>query len=242
MDLKNISQDIKGILEHIKENPKLEQQASVLKQVNIDIKNLDTQVLKSNVSNSGVFLESKLNTATPTITKVNQDLKAVLLQVQDNLDNSKVMDTPKEVKQQIDRVLTQIDYYQLSSFAADSNKTYLPFEWENSEDCDIEFKSNGEKNTFSCNINLALKEHGDINVMLLLDKNNNININMNVQKDEFKTSLQDNMQLLRQNISNIGLSLQSLNILDIIDEKNKTYEQKAYGANNKHSFGVDIQA
>ena len=239
-DLKTLSSDIKSILQNIQSEPKLEKQTAVLKQFQVDIKNLDEKAIKSNISNSGIFLESKLLNSSQNQTKMPVDIKAILLQVQEHLD-TKGNEANKEVKVQVDKVLGQIEFYQLSSYTSNSNHTYLSFDWDDMDDSDIEFKSN-EKETFSCNINLSLKNHGDINIMLLLDKKNNININMNVKEEDFKKKLQENLQILRQGVNNIGLSLESLNVLDIKDEDDKTYEEKAYSDKNGLSFGVDIKA
>lgn len=61
-DFKSVSSDIKDILNNpkIANNPKLEQQVKTLKNFLVDIKDLDDKNLKSNIKNSGVFLESKL--------------------------------------------------------------------------------------------------------------------------------------------------------------------------------------
>ncbi|MCK5110191.1 MAG: flagellar hook-length control protein FliK [Arcobacteraceae bacterium] len=239
-DFKSLSSDVKEILKHIQTDPKLEKQTAVLKQFQLDVKNLDEKVLKSNISNSGVFLESKLVNNKFTISKVQNDIKAVLLQVQEQLD-SKGADIPKEVKAQVEKVLSQIEFYQLTSLASQSNHTYLPFSQGYIEDADIKFNSSS-KDTFSCHISLALKDHGDIKVMLLLDNKNNLNINISVQQQDFKSKLQENLQLLRQGINKIGLSLQSLNVLDIQDPLEQTYEQKAYNSSDNLSFGIDLKA
>ena len=213
----------KTLLNQIQANPKFDKQSIVIKEF---------------ITNSTIN-ENKAPTTLGS--RVQNDIKAVLLQVQEQLD-TKGLDTPKEIKAQVEKALQQIDFYQLSSYAAQSNKTHLPFNWDNNEDCDVEFKQNKTKDSFSCRISLSLKNHGDINVMLLLDDKNNININMNIQKDEFKTKLQDNMQIIRAGINDIGLSLQSLNIMSLKDEKNKSYEEKAYSDNIQNNFGVDIKA
>ena len=235
-DLKLLSTDMKDILKYIKANPKLQVQTKVLEQFRLDIKNLDSYILKSNISNSGIFLESKLLNKQD----MQNDIKAILLQVQEHLD-SKGANTPKEIKLQMEKVLSQIEFYQLSSYCSQNNHTFLPFDWNNIDSSDIEFNSN-KKESFSCSINLSLKDKGDINIMLLLDNKNNLNINMNVEKEEFKGELQSNMQTLRQSIINIGLCLQSLNIMDIQNQENKTYEEKAYGSNINLNFGLDIKA
>ena len=240
-DLKNLSNDIKDILKHIQANPKLEKQTAVLKQFQVDIKNIDEKVLKEKVFNSGVFLESKLAiTKDSFVSKVQGDIKAVLLQVEEQL-NTKGVDVPKEIKAQVDKLIGQIEFYQLLSYSSDSNHTYLPVDWDDMEDANIKFKSN-EKENYSCHIGLTLKDYGDIKAMLLLDNNNNLNINISAMDKDFKNRLQENMQTLRQGINKIGLSLQSLNVFDMQDIKTQTYEQKAYSSNEKLNFGIDLKA
>ena len=255
-DLKNLSNDIKDILKHIQADPKLEKQTAVLKQFQVDIKNIDEKVLKEKVFNSGVFLESKLaivknslaNNANleqkippqTTASKVQGDIKAVLLQVQEQL-NTKATEVPKEIKAQVEKVLSQIEFYQVSSYTSNSNHMYLPVNWDNMEDANIKFSSTKKEN-YSCHIGLTLKDYGDIKAMLLLDNNNNLNINISAMDKDFKNRLQENMQTLRQGINKIGLSLQSLNVFDMQDVKTQTYEQKAYSSSEKLNFGIDLKA
>ena len=65
MNLSNVSADIKDILSSIKDNPKLVNQALQLNKFLINISKLDQQSLKSNILNSGIHLESKLNKNSP---------------------------------------------------------------------------------------------------------------------------------------------------------------------------------
>ncbi len=226
-DFKNFSSNIKDLLKQIETNPKLEKQVVILKDFLINIKNLDEKSLKANIANSGIFLESKLLKNNVNITN---DIKAVVLQIQELSSETKV-----------DKILTQIEYFQALSYASMSNYTYLPFGWDEIEDGDVQFNCD-DKDNFSCHIDLILKKYGELKVMLILDKKNNININMGIKNDKLKQKIQKNLQLLRQGIGKIGLSLQQLNVFDIKSDKNKTYEEKAYATNDNLNFGIDIKA
>ena len=61
-DFKTVSSDIKDILSNpkIAQDPKLSKQIATLKSFLVDIKDMTDKSLKSNIKNSGVFLESKL--------------------------------------------------------------------------------------------------------------------------------------------------------------------------------------
>ena len=226
-DIKNNNTELKTTITQIQTNPKLDKQTAVLKEY---LANSTTQQPKiqagQNIQNS--------------LPKIQADIKATLLQVQEYID-TKSVDAPKEIKAQVDKVLGQIEFYQLSSYANQSNHTSLPFDWDDIEDATVEFKSNTKEN-FSCHIGLSLKNYGEINAMLVLDLKNNININISVQQESLKTKIQGKLQVLRQGINKIGLNLQSLNILDIQDPTKQTYEEKAYGKNSGLNFGLDVKA
>ena len=224
-DFKNLSVDIKDILSNIKDNAKLQKQVAVLKEFLLDIKNINDKNLKSNINNSGIFLESKLLKNSPNIAT---DLKASLLQIQEQVNDPKIQ-----------KVLSQIEFNQLLSYTSYSNNTFLPFMWDNIEDGSVSINQSNEDN-FTCSIDLNLKNYGELKAIILLEKNNNININIRIKSDILKQKIQDNLPELRQRINNIDLNLQSLNILKYNDSK--TYEQKAYDSNNKLSYGIDIKA
>ncbi len=217
---KDIPKTLQILLNQIQNNPIMEKQITIIKDF---------------LANSNILEQKPLTTAT----KVQGDIKAVLLQVQEQL-NAKGVDIPKEIKAQVDKVLAQIEFYQISSYSSNSNYMYLPVEWDDMEEASIKFNST-QKDNYSCHIGLTLRNHGDIKAMLLLDNNNNLSINLNVMDKEFKSKLQKNMQLLRQGINKIGLSLHNLNVFDMQDIKQQTYEQKAYTNNENLNFGIDLK-
>jgi len=227
LNLSNVANDVKDILSQIKDNPKLAKQSTVLREFLIDIKNINNKSLKSNISNSGVFLESKL---LKNDLNVSNDLKAVLGQIAEHIDEPKIQKT-----------IEQIQYNQLLSYTSYSNNTFLPFIWDNIEDGSISLSSN-EKEQFTCNIELNLKNYGMFKAMLLLEKKDNLHITMRIKDKNFKDKIQDNLQILRQKLKSISLNLQSLNVLDIVEHKDKENFQKAYENDDKLNYGVDIKA
>jgi len=217
----------KTLLTQIQNDPKLSKETTVLKEF----------VTSSSTQQPQVQTQTQIQNN--NIAKFQNDIKATLLQVQEQLE-TKGQDAPKELKAQVEKTLSQIEFYQLSSFCSQSNHTYLPFSWEDMEDGDVKFNSN-KKDTFSCHIGLKLKDKGEFKAMLLLDNKNNLNINLNVENSEFKAKLQQNLQLLRQSINDIGLSLESLNVLTLQEQVQQTYEQKAYSSGQNLSFGINLK-
>ena len=239
-DTKDMKQNLKTTFELIKNQPKLEKETTVLKEFLVQVKNIDDKVLKENLQNSGLLLESKLlNKTLKHNTDIQKDIKAVFLQIQDSIEKTDDVELQKELKPIVEKLLTQLEFYQLYSYSTNSNISYLPFEWEDIEDGDI--KIGEDKDKFSCQINLILKEFGEFKSYLQLDKKNNISIDLAVEDDTLKNMIHQNIQLLRKAINSIGLNIESLNIFSIIKGEVKTYEEQAYNSSGSINFGLDIK-
>ena len=243
---KNFSSDIKQILNQIqtelKSTPELEKLTEILKNSLVDIKSVDQKVIKNSLQNSGIFLESKLLNPNESVeNKISGDIKKVLLQIQEHINNKETNEfISKELKFNVEKTLAQIDYFQLSSFASNSNHSYISFLQDDIEDADIKF-SVSQKNEFSCLINLSLKENGNLKILLQLDNKNGLNINIGIENDDFKSMIQSSLQKLRKQINLIGLSVVNLNIFDLKDEIKNSSEVKAYGSSAGIEFGLDIK-
>ena len=169
------------------------------------------------------------------------DFKTILLQIKEQIDSPGMQENvSKELKTNIDKALSQIDYYQLSSLSSNSNHSFISFLQDELEDVDLKF-NNLNENEFSCLIHLTLKENGELRILLVLDKKSGLNINIGVQKSEFKSAIQIELQKLRSQINSIGLSLLSLNLFDIEEETKKSNNLKTYSNNQNIDFGLDIR-
>lgn len=222
-DFKNTSSDLKDILSQIKNNPKLTKQSNILKNFLTNINDISDKNLKSNLNNSGVFLESKLLKSSDSI---STDLKAMLLQVQEHINDPKIQ-----------KVISQIEFNQLLSYSSYSFNTFLPFVWDNIEDGSVNITSKTENMIF-CSIELSLKNNGKIKSMLLLEDKNNITINLRIENESFKNKIKNNLKDLRKQINKLDLNLMSINILDLNEEN--TYEENAYKNTQKLDLGIDI--
>ncbi len=203
--------------------------------------------LQNILSNSQIF-QSKIDTLPQALFENNlsktanfiNDLKMTSAVIEEFIQNSNEP-ANKELKTIIDKINTQIDFYQLLSYSTNSTHTYLSFLQDGIEDADIRFNKDSE-DSFSCQINLTLKEHGDLKILMVLDNKKNININIGLEQEEFKTTVQENLQKLRIGINNIDLLIQSLNIFSI-NSSEQTSIQNSYGnSDNSFSFGLDIKA
>lgn len=175
--------------------------------------------------------------------KVSDDMKSVLLQMQDELA-SKTDPKSQDLAKQVDKLLTQIEYQQLTSLTSNSNYVYLPFFWEMLEDGNISMKKT-EEDKFFCQINLTLKDFGKVDLMLALYDKNKLDLTVYAQREHFKVAIRDNMQKLKIALNGVDLIPVNIKLLDMKEEnkeENKptqVYMNNAY--NQNISSGIDIR-
>lgn len=177
-------------------------------------------------------------------TKVNEDTKTILLQLKEELapkQDAKSL----EMMKQVDKLLTQIDFHQLSSIVTNSNFVYVPFFWEMLEDGTINMKR-AEDDKFYCQINLNLKDFGKVDLMLALYDTNKMDLTIYAQRDHFKLAIRDNMQNLKVALNNADLIPVNIKLLDMQEDNkesntpNQNYLNNLYNQNLGSS--IDIRA
>lgn len=185
----------------------------------VNIINRFEAIVNKEVINNPVFNNPQNN---PQVLKdeVSNDMKAVLLQLQKEVSSGVQNQNSQDMLKQIDKLLVQIEYNQLLSLTSNSNTLYLPFLWDLLEEGTIA-TAKGEKEKFYCQINLKLKEHGKLDLLVALEKNN-VEITAHAQQEKFKQHLQENIQELRQNLTSVGLIPLSIKIYDLKDEDEKS--------------------
>lgn len=177
-------------------------------------------------------------------TKVSEDMKTVLLKMQDELA-SKTDPKSLEVAKQVDRLLTQIDLHQLTSLVSNSNYVYLPFFWEMLEDGSIEMKQKDEEKFF-CQINLTLKDFGKVDLMLGLYDKNKLDLTIYAQREHFKTAIRENIQQLKIALNSVELIPVNVKLLDMKEDNKESSKPTQTYINNYNnqdlSSGIDIRA
>ena len=231
LEVKNAVNTLLNGAKEIARNPNLQPRLQVLSTLAANASNIS-----SNISNLPLQLPAKAGQV--QLPNISGDIKAVLLKVSEELNKGDTA-VSKEVKALVEKTLTQVEYFQALSYSSSSNHTYLPFSWENIEEGDIKFASHGKDN-FSCQINLQMKEYGEIRILLELEKKNYLNINIGVADDQFKAMIQEKLQLLRKSINGINLNLQSMNLFEL--NKNNTQNKlSGYNSGDTLDFGLDIK-
>ena len=214
-----------------------------LKNFLLDIKDLKGDELKSKFLNSGVFLESNLKEAKDSPEKVkdilNNDLKAILSKASEEISNSS-SPNQQEILKNIDKLLLQIDNYQLLSYLSNGSSLYLPFSWDQLEDGKIELKQVKE-DKFFCNIDLKLKDFGDINLKLVLYDENQINLQVYSKSDDFRSLVKDNIAQLRSSLIEINITPREIRVFDFKEDK-KVMSSAYSTMDDNLKMGFEIKA
>ncbi|MGB6327957.1 MAG: flagellar hook-length control protein FliK [Halarcobacter sp.] len=237
--------DVKNLLFTLKENittittnqsPLLAQQ-NIIKIVN----QLDT-IVNNFINNSSFSLQG--NEKNPQQQNpLQNDMKTVLLKIQEELGGRtdiKATDTFK----QVDKMLMQVEYYQLLSIASNSNSVYIPFIWDMLDDGSLSIKKLDEEK-FYCEINLSLKEFGQTQLLLSLYDKNKLDLTIYASKDSFKQAIRENAIKLKQALNKANLIPVNINILNLKEAEDKPKEEQqieVYSQNINLGFGIDIKA
>ena len=171
-----------------KNSPEISELISKLSQ---KIDGFDDVKLQEFFKKSGVFLESKLLKNE----NASDDIKAILL-----TSNGKYGD---ETDRQIQKLLLQIDYYQLLSITSNSNWIYLPLGWDEFENGRIGIKKKKDK-SFFCEIDLSLKTFGDVKIKLFNQDEQSLDLVFETNSDDFLEKAKVFAKELKLALSQIG--------------------------------------
>ncbi|WP_457745737.1 flagellar hook-length control protein FliK [Sulfurimonas sp.] len=162
-----------------------------------DTKNIISQLQKLNTPH-------KLTVESAQRELFSNDLKANLLQSKEELLNS-TLTNKQELLKHIDKLSMQIDYYQLLSHLSNASALYIPYDWSELEDGNITLMKK-DKNTFFCDIELHLKEYGNLKLRLGLFDTNQLNINISCQSDALHSLLKQNLKTLKEQLYKVGIT------------------------------------
>lgn len=200
--------------------------------------NLET-VIKEQIATKNIVPNQKLLLESPIKNQLVNDMKATLLNIKHELSTS-TLPTHREIIAQVDRLLTQIDYFQLVSLSSNSQTTYLPFSWDSLEGGQISLKKLKE-NRFFCEINLTLKEYGKIDLMIMLFEDIHVNISVFAEKKEFTTLVQENLATLKQGINKLGLIPSSVQLFDALKDKQLKEDTRNFVSSTQLGSGLNIE-
>jgi len=152
---------------------------------------------------------------------LSEDLKAQLLQAKEEIQQTPINNKAELVKQ-IDKLLLQIDYYQLVSHLSQGSAIFIPYAFEMLEDGHIRLKK-AKNRRFFCDIELTLKEYGQLNIRLGLFEAKDLSIHISTQSQELQALLEESLPQLKQNLFNAGLYPRDISFINK-DQKQSRYE------------------
>ena len=236
--------DIKTLLLNLKESiSSLNSNQNLLQVQQNIIKIIDKlEPLIQNFINSSSFSQASERTLQQQ-NLLQNDMKTILFQIQEELVG-KTDTKSAETLKQVDRMLMQVEYYQLLSIASNSNSVYIPFLWDMLDDGSISMKKIDEEK-FYCEINLSLKEFGETQLLLSLYDKNKLDLTIYASKDSFKQQIRENSIKLKQALNKADLIPVNINIIDLKKDEEKPKEQQQadiYSQNTNLGFGIDIKA
>ncbi|HZF71668.1 flagellar hook-length control protein FliK [Sulfuricurvum sp.] len=198
-----------------------------------------TQELSQIITKLDAFTDPKtLVTETFLKESMENDLKSNLLSLREELTQSRDPNAPK-LLEQTDKLLTQIDYHQITSYIGSSNSLYIPFAWDQLEEGSMAFKKTADKK-FYCEINLRLKEYGELNLMMALYEGNQLEIQAHTEKPELKTLIHDNIGTLRSLLIDAGLTPRAIRVFEMKETQSPLKE--TYGSDtNGSDLGFEVK-
>lgn len=196
-----------------------------------NIREIDSKTLQKKLENSGIVLESKLKNATNQnrFKEIfSNDFKAQLLHTKELVENAS-MPNKTHILQHIDKLLLQIDYYQLLSHLGNNTAFYIPYNFDALDSGHFSIKK-AKENHFFCDINLTLKKYGELFVRLGLFDHKDLNINIHTQSDLLQNKLKTHTDELQQHLKSVGFRSCNIRFLTIHnDNYSQTYNDLHLG-------------
>lgn len=201
-----------------------------LEKLLLDAKQLNDNVLRAFVENSGVAFETKLKVAVLNDPKSvlrnlmalqsEGDLKGLLLKLKTLLKDQNIIQTltqagfkTSELSNIAEKFIRNIEFFQLNSQVNDMFCTFMPVFWEGLKDCEFLFKKNQDegRDSCTCDINLELERLGKLSVSVTeMDKA--FYVTFSIERPDVADLISSNKEILAQRFEAQGLLLKSINV------------------------------
>jgi len=84
---------------------------------------------------------------------------------------------------------------------------------------ELAFKQGEKEGAFYCEINLKLREYGELKLMVVLYEEKQLNMMIRTEKEELKEKLKVNFPTLRQALLDVGIMPRQIRFFDLNEEK-----------------------
>ncbi len=210
--------------------------SDVKNQLHVEVAKLTNKleaIVKEQIATKQIIPNQKLLIDTPIKLELANDIKSTLLNIKHEL-STQTSTVAREISLHVERLINQIEYFQLLSLSSNTQSSYLPFLWDGLEEGQVSLKKLKE-NRFFCEINLKLKEYGKIDLMLMLFEDIHLNISVFAEKKEFLDLVQENLPALKQGINKIGLIPSTLQL------KKRELKDETKNSSNFLGTGLNIE-
>lgn len=195
---------------------------SIIEEIKTFIKNADpffSKATKDVFENLLIFKSPNALSKENLIKDIlSDDFKAVLHKASEEVSKL-TSPNQSDIAKQIDKLTLQIDYYQLLSHLSNSSSLYIPFSWEEMEDGNISINK-AQKDKFYCDIDLKLKEYGELKLRLTIYEKNQLNIHVHSDNEGFKNILKENLPHLRRALIDVQITPREIRFFN--SSKNST--------------------
>ena len=230
-----------------------------LKDILIPVEGLDSWNLKSALQNSGILLEAKLRAmvksdhqgepaALTDNSKIGHDLKAIMLQLKENIQGKRELDSPTGFLQKflelgtrsgekespfsekvlgvVNNLVKDVEIFQLFSKVSDSLHTFLPIRWDQLKQGELVLKRRQQSKgmSYSCGIHLDLERLGPVSVFLYM-QSRDFYVNFKTDHPQLKAMIHSHLEELQEAFSREGLNLKSIKILEKRDTQSDPLER-----------------
>jgi len=239
-ELANISSTISTLQNTLsKESKQQDQLQKLLTTLDSSLQDIDPKKLKNKIINSGVFLESKIakaSTANEIKAVFENDVKALILKLQEELTTAPTTQNRAELLKALDKLSLQIEYYQLLSHLSSGSSLYLPYSWDALEDGSLTLYT-AKEDAYFCDIELTLKEYGALWLRLGLFYEKSLSINIQTQSKELEKLIKDNISTLKKQLVAAGITPQEIRFTPI----QKSSVEYAY-VSEDFNMGFEVKA
>jgi len=152
---------------------------------------------------------------------LQKDMKALLLTLEKELSSNPIQSAP-EASKSVEKLLMQVEYFQLLSHLSNASFLYLPYAWDGFDNGKFSFKKKGDGSSY-CEIDLELKEYGKLNMVLQLFDGNQLNMMIYTQKKELKSIFKDHIKELRSALMSVDVMPRNIHLLELDPDTKKRH-------------------
>jgi len=218
-----------------------------LEKIMPEIEKLNSELLKKTVEDSGVLFETKLKLAVQegSPEKLNSllasgDHKLELLKLKASLQDAQIISAlrsvgikPSEVDGVVDRLIKNMEFFQITSQVNDAVYTFLPLTWQELREGELSFKKgrDGRGESYTCDINLDLDPAGKLSVAVTLHEGNFF-VTFYAAQENLKQMIDDGRESLEKKFRDAGLPLKAINIA--------TKQEISFGAKKAQGLNIKV--